>query len=278
MRPHIQKADGTIELFDGAKLEASLRRAGAGMHTASSIREKIEKSIVAGAGTHEIYKRAFTLLRASTRAAAIRYGLRRALFELGPSGHPFEDFVAELFRKEGWKVEWRKIIPGKCVPHEVDIYAKKDNHHLAAELKYHNDPNYKTDVKVALYIKARFDDIWQCDPRSGVVCPVDSGYLITNTKFTEAAIQYAQCSGIGLVGWSFPTEGNLYDRIIAAQIYPITALTLLRKSEKRLLIDQGIVTTEQLDNNRAALRSLGLSPNRIGAIAAEIQSVKTPLE
>ncbi|MGB4076500.1 MAG: ATPase, partial [Minisyncoccia bacterium] len=255
----------------------SLRRAGAGGSAASRIRDTIEHTLVRGASTGEIYKRAFAMLRREERAAAARYSLRRALFEFGPSGHPFEDFVAELFRFEGWDVEWRRMIPGKCVPHEVDIYAKRGKEHLAAELKYHNDPNYKTDVKVALYVKARFDDIWQCDPKTATVCPVDIGMLITNTKFTEMAIQYARCAGIRLLGWSYPVEGNLYDRIISAGIYPVTTLTTLRKSEKRLLVDQGIVTIGQLEGKRSALRSLRMSPERIGSVVAEIQSLQEPI-
>jgi len=274
---NIVKADGTIEIFDGAKLESSLRKAGAGVTSAARIRATIERTIVQGVGTQEIYKRAFTLLRNEERSTAARYSLRRALFEFGPTGHPFEDFVAELFRIEGWAVEWRKTVPGKCVSHEVDVYAKKDGQHLAAELKYHNDPNYKTDVKVALYVKARFDDIWQCDPKVAATCPVDTGLLITNTKFTETAIQFAKCSNIGLIGWSYPSEGNLYDRIIAAGIYPVTALTQLRKAEKRLLIDQGIVTIEQLSRKRDALRELRLNPGRIGAVAAEIEALMNPI-
>lgn len=269
----IRKADGTVESFDGSKLEASLHRAGAGSHTAERIRKTIEKTLGSGVGTHEIYRRAFTLLRSETRAAAARYSLRRALFDFGPSGHPFEDFVAEIFRKEGWEVEWRKTIPGKCIAHEVDVYAKKGNEHLAAELKYHNDPNYKTDVKVALYVKARFDDIWHCDPNVSATCPIDRGYLITNTKFTTSAIEFAECSNIGLIGWSYPSEGNLYDRIIAAGIYPITALTSLRKSEKRLLVEQGIVTTEQLEKKREVLRKLAIPLSRVGTIMAEIQNL-----
>lgn len=273
----ILKADGSVESFDGAKLESSLHRAGAGITAAARIRHTIESTLVPGAGTHEIYRRAFALLRSEARSAAARYSLRRALFEFGPSGHPFENFVAELFRKEGWEVEWRKIIPGRCVSHEVDVYAKRDEEYLAAELKYHNDPNYKTDVKVALYVKARFDDIWQCDPKVSSTCKIDHGLLITNTKFTETAIQFAKCSGIELIGWSYPTEGNLYDRIISAAIYPVTVLTTLRKSEKRLLVDQEIVTTEQLKERREALRALSISPERIGKVMAEIESLKEPV-
>ncbi len=272
----IQKADGTVEPFDGSKLEASLRRAGATARIASSIRSTIERTVVPNARTNEIYRRAFTLLRQNERVVAARYSLRRALFEFGPSGHPFEDFIAELFTQEGWNVEWRRLIPGKCVPHEVDVYAKRGNEHLAAELKYHNDPNYKTDVKVALYVKARFDDIWQCDPREGTVCPVDRGMLITNTKFTAQAVQFASCSGIELLGWSYPTEGNLYDRIVAAGTYPMTTLTTLRKAEKKLLLEQGVVTANQVRERRDTLRMIGLSPERIGTILAEADALSLP--
>jgi hypothetical protein len=267
-KPLITKADGTTEAFDGTKLENSLQRAGAGEFAAQRIRKTIEASLGNRAGTHEIYKRAFQMLRQDTRAAAARYSLRRALFELGPTGHPFEDFVAQMFAKEGWKVEWRKTIPGKCVSHEVDVYATRNGEYLAAELKYHNDPSYKTDVKIALYVKARFDDIWQCDPNTQT-CPVDHGFLITNTKFTSQAIQYAKCAGMQLLGWDYPEEGNLYDRMVATGLYPITSLTLLKKAEKRLLIDKGIITCDQLRQHREALRGLSIPPDRIGAILSE---------
>ncbi len=269
MSPEIVKADGTIEVFDGSKLEASLRRAGATEGTATRIRSTIESSMGASAESSDIYRRAFQMLRHDARPAAARYSLRRALFDLGPTGHPFEDFVAELFKKEGWTVEGRRMIPGKCVSHEVDVYATRGNEHLAAELKYHNSPGYKTDVKVALYVKARFDDIWQCKEEDKGVCPVDVGFLITNTKFTSQAIAYANCAGMGLLGWSYPYKGNLYDRIVANGLYPITALTTLKKAEKRLLIDRGIVTCEQMREHRDVLRLIGLSPERIGTVVAE---------
>lgn len=269
----IRKTDGTEEAFDGLKLEWSLRRAGASSHTADRIRSTIESSISNGAPTAEIYKRAFQMLRHDARPAAARYSLRRALFEFGPSGHPFENFVSEMFKKEGWDVEYRRMIQGKCVMHEVDVYAKRDGEHLAAELKYHNDPGYKTDVKVALYVKARMDDIRTCDPTVDDTCTVDHAFLITNTKFTRDAVDYARCAGLQLLGWSYPSEGNLYDRIVATGLYPVTALTMLRKAEKRLLIDQNIVTCEQIRNNRDALRALGISPERIGGILAEANSL-----
>lgn len=274
--PNIIKPDGTIEAFEGDRLEHSLRKAGATDLAAARIRQTIESSMPRGSGTAEsgeIYKRAFQMLRRESRVGAARYSLRRAFFELGPTGHPFEDFVGQLFKKEGWTIDTRRLIAGKCVSHEVDVYATRNGEHLAAELKYHNDPAYKTDVKIALYVKARMDDIWQCDPAAGNACPVDHGFLITNTKFTTQAIQYAECAGLGLLGWSYPHTGSLYDRIVASGLYPVTALTMLKKSEKKILIDKNIVTSEQVLEHREVLRALAIPPERIGAIVAECRTL-----
>lgn len=273
--PDIVKADGTVEAWDGTKLEHSLMRAGASEFTAARIRETIESTLAPSEESREIYRRAFSMLRRETRTVAARYSLRRALFEFGPTGHPFEDFVSEIFKTEGWDVQPRQLIPGKCVPHEVDVYAKRNGEYLAAELKYHNDPGYKTDVKVALYVKARMDDIWQCDPKIQKTCPVDQGYLITNTKFTKQAVDYAKCSGLNLLGWSYPHGNSLYDRIVKSGLYPVTALTQLKKSEKRLLIDKNIVTTAQVLLNRKFLREISITPERIGSIIAEVETLQT---
>jgi hypothetical protein len=275
--PDIVKPDGSIEPWDEARLLRSLRRAGATDSTAEKITQTIKATMGPSEESSQIYRRAFLMLKRDGRAAAARYSLRRALFEFGPSGHPFEDFVSEIFKSEGWDVLHRQLIQGKCITHEVDVYAVRGDEHLAAELKYHNDPGYKTDVKVALYVKARMDDIWACergkekDPNS---VRVDRGFLITNTKFTSQAIDYAKCAGITLIGWNYPHHGNLYDRIVASGLYPITALTTLRKAEKRLLIDRGISTTELLRTHRQLLREIGVAPERIGKIVAEIEMLR----
>jgi hypothetical protein len=156
----------------------------------------------------------------------------------------------------------------------VDVYAERNGEYMAAELKYHNNPGYKTDVKTALYVKARLDDIWSTSPHGETSKKVDHGYLITNTKFTSQAVQYARCSNVILIGWNYPHHGNLYDRIVASGLYPITALMSLRKSEKRLLIDKNISTTELLRQNRSLLRQIGVAPERIAKIVAEIEILR----
>lgn len=272
--PVIIKADGSSEVFDPARLEVSLRRAGAGEHAAGRIAEAITSTVVPGATSKEIYARAFALLRKEARPIAARYALRRALLELGPTGHPFEDFISHLFRAEGWQVETRKLIPGKCVTHEVDFYAShpEQNTYLAAELKYHNDPGYKTDLKVALYVKSRFDDIFACDPAIRA-CPIDRGLLVTNTKFTSEAIAYAECAGVELLGWDYPMNDSLFMRMSHAKVYPITTLTGLSHAEKRLLVERNTIAVDQIAKDRRLLDPLHLSSERVGDLLAEVEGL-----
>jgi len=274
MPPVINKADGTVEAFDPSRLIRSLERSGAGSYTAERIAKAITDTVVPGMSSKEIYTRAFSLLRKEARPVAARYALRRALLELGPSGHPFEDFISHLYRAEGWQVETRKMITGKCVTHEVDFYAShpEGNEHIAAELKYHNDPGYKTDLKVALYVKSRFDDIFNCDPKRRD-CPIDRGLLVTNTKFTSEAIAYAECSGVELLGWGYPAHESLFVRMSRAKVYPVTMLTDLSRAEKRLLIEQGTVAVDDLLRDRRTLDVLHLSPSRVGELLAEAEGV-----
>lgn len=268
--PIIVKADGTNEVFNPERLIMSLQRSGASELVAKRIADTITETVAPRTSSKEIYTRAFSLLRREARPVAARYALRRALLELGPSGHPFEDFISHLYRTEGWQVETRKIIKGKCVSHEVDFYAshKEQNEFLAAELKYHNDAGYKTDLKVALYVKSRFDDIFACD-ESARSCPIDRGILVTNTKFTSEAIAYAECSGVELLGWGYPANDSLFIRMNRAKVYPITTLTGLSRAEKFLLIERGVIAVDEIVKNRRLIDSLHLSPERVGELLAE---------
>jgi len=272
--PIIIKADGLNEVFDPVRLISSLERAGAGEHTAERIANMITNTITPGTSSKEIYTRAFSLLRKETKPVAARYTLRRALLELGPSGHPFEDFISHLYLKEGWQVETRKILQGKCVAHEIDLYAShpEQGMNLAAELKYHNDPAYKTDLKVALYVKSRFDDIFACDETTRT-CHIDRGLLVTNTKFTSEAIAYAECAGVELLGWGYPYNNNLFIRMSRAKVYPITALTGLSRAEKRILIERNIIAVDNITKDRRVLSFIHLSPSRVGEILAEAEGL-----
>ena len=156
----VTKSDGTKQLFEEEKLMQSLRRAGAPVEATEDIIEEVEEGMHDGMTTTEIYARAFELLKKHSHHAAVKYSIRRALFELGPDGFPFEKFVARLFNVWGYETITDQTVMGSCVDHEVDVVAWKGNDLAMVEAKFHNEFGLKSDLKVVLYVR-RVMTIWR---------------------------------------------------------------------------------------------------------------------
>ena len=267
--PHsvlITKADGEQEPFDPAKLEQSLEHAGASSTARARIASRILQELRPGMTTAEIYRHAFDMLRREEpHPVAARYSVKRALFELGPSGFPFEQFIAEVLRAHGWTTRTGVALTGRCAPHEVDILADKAGKRIGIEAKFHNEPGGKTDIKDALYVKARYDDLRNTpDPSSRV----DEGWLVTNTSFTRNAIRYAQCSNLTLIGWDYPRTRNLMTMIEEAHVHPLTCLTTLSEGEKHRLLESKIVLCKHVSSPHV-LEEYGVKPSRIPQVLQE---------
>lgn len=269
---YITKADGTKEKFDVAKLENSLKKAGANSKVVSDIIESVEKELVNGITTKEIYHQAFDLLHKAEKPIAIKYSLKRAIMELGPSGFPFEKFISEIFKYKGYTAETGKIVKGFCVEHEVDVVAWNNQKLIMCEAKFHNDPGMKSDLKVALYVKARFDDLRKMTFKYGKERKLDEGWLITNTKFSSTAIEYGSCQGgLIMIGWNYPPKGNLHDMVLEAKLHPVTCLTSLNGREKKFLLEQGLVLCKSVIENPGLLPMMGLSPVKAQKVIEEIE-------
>ena len=253
--PLVTKADGTTEENDPKKLENSLRRAGASDTLEEDILAEVEKELGRETTTSELYYKAFQLLRKGAHVSAARYAIRKAVLELGPSGFPFERFVAEIYRARGYETEVDVTLKGRCVPHEVDMVAKKDGIRTIAELKFHNEAGFKTDVKVALYVHARFEDLKSASEDHSSDIPL----LITNTKFTQNAIDYGSCTGLSLIGWTYPHVGNLQDLIQETHMYPVTVLTSLTNQEKKMLIEANAGLCSSIATDADVLGRVGIS-------------------
>lgn len=255
----VTKADGSQERFKPSKLKNSLRKAGASKSEIERIVRHIERTLTDGVKTQTIYRKAFELLRESEEPIAAKYSLRRAIFGLGPTGFPFEDFLARLFEAEGYATRRRVIIKGKCATHEIDIAAFKPNHSFVVEAKFHMRPGIKSDIQVALYSYARHLDLKSHSICKADTCGIVDQYLITNTKFTSAAIRYAECTGIKLLDWAYPYNGSLQDKVEAAGMYPVTVLTHLSTKQKRLLLERGLILCRDVVQKPDMLLSLGIS-------------------
>ncbi len=268
----IAKADGTQEPFNPDKLVASLIRSGADHAAASSIARDVEGELYPGITTQEIYRHAFSKLREARRGAAARYSLKRALLEFGPSGFPFEAYLAELFKAEGGQTQIDQIIQGTCVEHEVDVVVHNNEVTTFVEAKFHNAAGFKTDLKTVLYVKARLDDLRAARDAKGIKEPMQ-GMVATNTKFTGMAIDYAACSGVELLSWEEPRGKTLENRIDAAALYPVTALTTLSRREKMALLSQNIVLCSMLINDTRALASAGVSGSKADRVLEEVATL-----
>lgn len=272
---HVVKLSGEKEPFNPNKLRRSLLRAGAATEAAEMIIDHVVGELQNGMSTNQIYRHAFSLLRKIEKLpVAARYSLRRAVFGLGPSGFPFEDYVSEIFKAKGYTVEVGRMIQGACALHEVDMLAYKDDDFIGAELKFHNSPGIKTDLKTALYVRERFEDLKRAQNNSKEEMPyIETGMLITNTKFTQNAIQYSKCAGLRLIGWNYPRKGHLEDLIEETGVYPITTLTSLNQKEKIGLLQMDVVLCNGISNEPELLRKAGVAPAKIGTVIEESQAL-----
>lgn len=267
----ITKANGEQEFFDESKLRNSLKRAGATPQLIDEVIQQTQKQLHEGISTKNIYKIAFSILKQHKHGAmAARYNLKRALMDLGPSGYPFERYVGEILKQQGYIVEVGVLVEGKCVVHEVDVVAEKDDRHYMIECKFHNQPGHSTDVKVPLYINSRFLDVeHQWKKLDGHEHKFHQGWVVTNTRFTSDAIRYGECAGLYLLGWNYPAHGNLKQLIDASGLHPITALTTISGAEKIRLLDQGIIMSKDLCNHPDVLSKIGISEKRHDNILGE---------
>ncbi|MFA7252888.1 MAG: restriction endonuclease [Candidatus Paceibacterota bacterium] len=267
---YIIKADGVRELFDRNKLEKSLRKIGTEQKTVDLIVSEVEANLKEGHTTKEIYRQAFTLLKKHQRPVALRYSLKKAIAELGPSGFPFERYVAEIFRAQGYETLTGQIVMGRCVPHEVDVVAWNEKELILIEAKFHTDYGARSDLKVALYIKARFEDIADSILRfGGKERKMTKGMLITNTKFSSTASQYGECAHLNMVGWNYPHGNNFHQMIEGLKLIPITALTTLNQTEKKLFLANNIVLSKQL-GDFGLLKSYGFDDIKARSIVKEV--------
>lgn len=271
---YIKKSTNETELFSFEKLKQSLLSTGASKKAVDTIVNRIQPNIYDGIPSKEIYKKAFALLKTQNRASASRYSLKRALFDLGPTGYPFERLVGALLKEKGYKTKVSVILNGACVSHEIDVLAEKDGNVYAIECKFHSDAKATSNVKVPLYINSRFLDIQkQWNSNLNNKTHLKQGWLITNTRFTEDAINYAKCVGLTLLSWDYPKNNGLKANIDSLALYPVTTLTTLNKKEKHQLIENDVILVKELINASEKLKNIGLSDLRIQPVLDEVKKL-----
>jgi hypothetical protein len=270
----ILKASGDEEIFSTDKLKRSLFNAGANDETVKRIVDNIEDWIHHGVTSKKIYTRAFSILRHEKKTTAVRYKLKQAILELGPTGFPFESLIGQLFEMKGYSTEVGVVVNGMCITHEMDVIATLDKSQNIIECKYHKDQGKQVSIQVPLYVHSRVDDIIQ--KRKTLPEFQDfsfSTWVITNTRFSPDSMNYSKCSGVQLLGWDYPSGNGLKENIEKYKLYPITVLTNLSKVEKQQLMEKGIVSCPQLLKHPDSVKTFDFNQRKYDRLIKELEEI-----
>lgn len=280
MAKYIRKASGQKEAFNRPKLKHSLERAGVEANTARRVSLAVEQTLPRGATTDDVLKNTIRLLKKENAILASRYDLKKAIMNLGPTGFPFEDFVAAILRAYGFQTKVGQIVRGFCVNHEVDVVAKKGNRHIMVECKYHNERGVTSDVKVSMYTYARFKDIEQCwqdaeHARRGREAHFHEAWLVTNTHCTKDARVFAECNKLRIVSWHYPERASLEDFIERKGLYPVTMLPSITRRARDLFFKAGITIAREVATgaSESIAKATGLPRDFVLKLQAEAREL-----
>ncbi|KPJ54868.1 hypothetical protein AMJ47_02230 [Parcubacteria bacterium DG_72] len=257
MAVNVIKFNGEKELFSEKKAYNSAKRAGASDDLARKIVKELD--VFDGIKTSEISEKIRKALRKENKKAAVRFNLKKAIKNLGPTGFPFEKYVAEIFKNQGFKSKTNLFIEGKCCVHEIDFTAEKNNLLYIGECKYRNVPASKVETKDALANYARFLDILNKKSFSNLNI---KSLLVTNSKFTSRAVRYSKCVGVELLGWRYPKDKGLEYLIEKDKLYPITILPSFKNymfdmfTSKGLMMAKDVLKLKKINLGKKVLQNL----------------------
>ena len=250
----VVKEDGTKEPFRDDKVKNALRRAGLSPKEVKEAIAELHPKLYNGITTNKIYSLTYQMLEEMKPEVSHVYNLKRALMDIGPEGYDFEDFMAKLLSLQGYTTEVRQMISGKCVSHETDILARKGGKTFMIECKFHNQPGTKCRIQTALYVYARYLDLVD-GAKLGRCVDITKPWLITNTKFSEDVIAYAECVEMPLLGWRYPFKESLEAMIDKTKCYPISVIKMGNDNLRRLL-SKKIITISDIPDSPERLADI----------------------
>jgi hypothetical protein len=270
---NVQKFSGELIEFDENKLRKSMLKSGAEAEHVEEILAAIKPILYDGIPTKKIYRIAFNLLKRKSSALAARYHLKKSLQELGPDGFLFEQFLAQLFQRNGYQVYTNLFLQGACLNHETDLILFKENQNTLVECKFSSHDKVM-DVKIPMYILSRYKDLL-ANPHKiqEQNFQFNSCWIVTNNRFSKDAEIFGKYYGLKLFSWNYPQGNSLKNWIDNGKFYPITTLTTLTKEEKFLLLQKKHILVQEIKENHEILKLLNLSNNRFKKVLEEINEL-----
>lgn len=254
------------ENFDEEKFCQKLITIGIDPKTSQKICQKIYNQLPPVIKSTDLFKITLNELKKINNYYALRYNLKKAIFDLGPSGYPFEQYFAKILAEYGYETIINEFIEGKCLSYEIDIVAVKDNKHYIIECKFHNTFEIVSDLKNVLYVYGRWIDINEKYP---YLIP----WLVTNTKLSLEAINFANCRNIKLTAWKYPPEESLEKLIENKNLYPVTIILNANKFIIKKFLENHYVLTNDLlrDEVENISKKTGIDKQKIKKIIEEIK-------
>jgi hypothetical protein len=77
------------------------------------------------------------------------------------------------------------------------------------------------------------------------------------------------------MGWDFPKQGSLKERIDLSGLHPVTCLTTLTKKEKQFMLDNRIILCKDINSNENLLAKAGINPYRLKGVVQEAIELST---
>lgn len=258
----VTKFDGRKEEFQREKIINTCIRAGALQEVAIKIADEIESKAYDGITTKEIYELIKRLLEKHEATSAKIYALRESIANLDP--FIFEIFIKRVLESYEYVCEYNKLIQGLAVEHQIDIVARsKTNELILVECKRYRNPHRFCGLDTCLQVYARLQDILDGFNKNKNIYNFKRAWIMTNTKFSEHAKQYAKEKEIILTGWKYPENEGLEILIQKKAIYPVNILKTKKKIIEKI-IQSGIVIIRELDEDK--LRKIGISESIIRSL------------
>ena len=241
----VTKANGYKQPFDRNKVVQTCLRMGASPQVADKVAGMVERRLYAGISTREILQLTFRFMRKYKPTVKHLLDLRKGLSMMEPKPE-FETYIRTLLANSGYEVESNRILRGKCGEHEVDAIAKKDGVTYFVEVKHHYSYHTLTGLDESRIAQAILEDANDGYLLGMSTLKIDRAMIVTNTRYSDHAIQYGSCKNILQIGWSSPHTLGLRDMVQNSALYPLSCLRGIRYETRMRLVNSGIVLVKQL--------------------------------
>ena len=218
---------------------------GASREEAVQVAQQVEGRLYEGITTKKILQMVFTFMRRNKPAIKHLFDLKYGISLMEPKPE-FEAFVRVLLVHNGFQVKPNTILRGLCGKHEVDAIVTKDGLTHFVEVKHHNSYHTLTGLDESRIARAIMEDVTDGYEHCLTKIKIDRAMIVTNTRYSEHAINYGRCRDILQIGWASPDLFGLRDMVEKYRLYPLSCLKGVSTKIRLRLVEAGIVLIKQL--------------------------------